>query len=138
MPVVLAADYPFLNVLWSMLIFMAFLLWIWLAVTCFIDIFRRPDIGGFVKALWVIIIIVTPYFGVLIYLIFYHRGIAERNAKGQEQSRQALDQAFDQRVREAAGSGGPAGEIETARGLLQSGAINEAEFERLKAKALAD
>jgi Phospholipase_D-nuclease N-terminal len=130
---VLAADYPFLDVLWSMLIFVAFLLWIWLAVTCFVDIFRRHDMGGFVKALWVIVIIITPYFGVLIYLIFYHRGIAERSARDQQEAQQA----FDERVRDAAGSQGPAAEIEKARGLLESGAINEAEFESLKAKALA-
>ena len=129
----LAADYPFLDVLWSMLIFVAFLLWIWLAVTCFVDIFRRHDMGGFVKALWVIVIIITPYFGVLIYLIFYHRGIAERSARDQQEAQQA----FDERVRDAAGSQGPAAEIEKARGLLESGAINEAEFESLKAKALA-
>ena len=129
----LAADYPFLDVLWSMLIFVAFLLWIWLAVTCFVDIFRRHDMGGFVKALWVIVIIITPYFGVLIYLIFYHRGIAERSARDQQEAQQA----FDERVRDAAGSQGPAAEIEKARGLLESGAINKAEFESLKAKALA-
>lgn len=139
MTVPFAADYPFLDVLWSILIFMAFFLWIWLAITCFADIFRRQDMGGFMKALWIILIIVTPYFGVLIYLIVYHRGMAERNAKGQEQAQQA----FDDRVREAAGSGGSGGsggsaaEIEKAHGLLQSGAINEAEFESLKAKALA-
>lgn len=133
MPVLSAADYPFLDVLWSMLIFVAFLLWIWLAVTCFVDIFRRHDMGGFVKALWVIVIIITPYFGVLFYLIFYHRGIAVRSARDQRQA----EQAFDDRVREAAGTQGPATEIEKARGLLESGAIDEAEFERLKAKALA-
>jgi Phospholipase_D-nuclease N-terminal len=128
----IAADYPFLNVLWSMLIFMAFFLWIWLAITCFADIFRRQDMGGFMKALWIILIIVTPYFGVLVYLIVYHRGMAERNAKGQEQ----VQQAFDDRVRQAAGSGGAAAEIEQAHGLLQSGAIDQREFDRLKAKAL--
>jgi phospholipase D-like protein/putative oligomerization/nucleic acid binding protein len=133
MPIVLAADYPFLDVLWSMLIFFAFFLWIWLAVTCFVDIFRRHDMGGFVKALWVIVIIITPYFGVLLYLIFYHRGIAERSARGEQQAQQA----FDDRVREAAGTQGPAAEIEKARRLRESGAINEEEFERLKAKALA-
>jgi hypothetical protein len=133
MTVPLAADYPFLNVLWSTLIFMAFVLWIWLAISCFADIFRRQDTGGFVKALWIIVIIVTPYIGVLIYLIFNHRGMAERSARGQEQAQRA----FDERVREAAGSGGSAAEIEKAHALLQSGAINETEFERLKAKALA-
>lgn len=130
----LAADYPFLDVLWSILIFMAFILWIWLAITCFMDIFRRRDTGGFAKALWIIFIIVLPYLGVLVYLIANHTGMAERQAKDVQEAQQA----FDERVREAAGSGGagPASEIEKARGLLDSGAINQEEFDRLKAKAL--
>jgi hypothetical protein len=133
MTVPLAADYPFLDVLWSIVIFMAFLLWIWLAITCFADIFRRHDMSGFMKALWILVIIVVPYFGVLIYLIAYHDGIAQRNMKDV----QASQQAFDDRVREAAGSSGSAAEIERAHGLLQSGAITQDEFDHLKAKALA-
>jgi Phospholipase_D-nuclease N-terminal len=128
----LAADYPFLEVLWSTLIFMAFILWIWLAITCFMDIFRRRDIGGFAKALWVIFIIVLPYLGVLVYLIANHGGMAERQTKDVQQA----EQAFDERVREAARSAGPAAEIESAQRLLESGAINQDEFERIKAKAL--
>jgi hypothetical protein len=128
----LAADYPFLEVLWSILVFMAFVLWIWLAITCFMDIFRRRDTGGFAKALWVIFIIVLPYLGVLVYLIANHRGMAERQAKDVQEAQQA----FDERVREAAASAGPAAEIEKAQGLLESGAINQEEFDRLKAKAL--
>ena len=133
MTVPLAADYPFLDVLWSMLIFMAFVLWIWLAITCFADIFRRHDMSGFLKALWIIVIIVIPYFGVLIYLIAYHGAwpIATRRTSRQSQA------AFDERVREAAGSGGAAAEIEKAHGLLQSGAITQDEFDRIKANALA-
>jgi hypothetical protein len=130
MTVPFAADYPFADVLWSMLIFTALLLWIWLAITCFTDIFRRRDTSGFVKALWVIVIILAPYLGVLVYLIVNHRGIAERNAKDVQQEQQAYDTLM--RARPA----GSAAEIAEARGLLQSGAINEAEFERLKARAL--
>ena len=136
-----AADYPFLDVLWTLVIFMAFLLWIWLAITCFGDIFRRHDMSGFLKALWVVLIILMPYLGVLIYLIVYHGGIAQRDA---EQTKQA-QQAFDARVREAAastgggaGGGGAASEIAEAHRLLESGAINQEEFDRLKRKALAD
>src|SRR3954447_18917869 len=99
MAVPLAADYPFLEVLWSMLIFMAFVLWIWLAIACFADIFRRHDMGGFLKAIWILAIIVVPYFGVLISLIAYHDSIAGRNAKDVE----ASQRAFDDRLREAAG-----------------------------------
>jgi Phospholipase_D-nuclease N-terminal/Short C-terminal domain len=131
-----AADYPFLDVLWSMLIFMAFVLWIWLAVACFADIFRRKDASGFVKALWVVALIVVPYLGVLVYLIMNSGGIAERN----EARVRDAQQAFDARVREAsgAGSGGAAAEIAEAQRLRESGAITDDEFARLKAKALAD
>ena len=61
----IAADYPFMNILWSMLIFMAFIMWIWIAIMIFADIFRRRDIGGFTKAVWVILIIFIPLFGAL-------------------------------------------------------------------------
>jgi Phospholipase_D-nuclease N-terminal/Short C-terminal domain len=132
MTVPIAADYPFLEVVGSMLIFMAFVLWIWLAITCFGDVFRRSDLSGFVKALWVIVLILVPYLGVLAYLIVNHGGMAERNMKQVQQAQQA----FDERVREAAGEAGPAAEIEKARGLRESGAISDAEFERLKARAL--
>jgi hypothetical protein len=87
---------------------MAFILWIWLAITCFMDIFRRRDTSGFAKALWVIFIIVLSYLGVLVYLIANHGGMAERQTKDVQQA----EQAFDERVREAARSAGPAAEIE--------------------------
>jgi hypothetical protein len=127
-----AADYPFLDVLWSMLVFMGFLMWVWTAILCFGDIFRRDDIGGFAKAIWIILIIFLPLLGVLIYLIAYHGGIAARNAR----TAAASQAAFDQHVREAAGTGGPATEIETARRLLEASTISQEEFEVMKAKAL--
>ena len=129
----IAADYPFLNILWSMLIFVGFIMWIWLAIMVFMDIFRRRDIGGFAKAIWIIFIIFIPLLGVLVYLIAYHQGIADRNEKGQE----AAQAAFDQQVKEAAGKGGPAGEIETAQKLLDAGTISQSEFDHIKSKALA-
>ncbi len=129
----IAADYPFLNILWDMLIFTALIMWIWIAIACFADIFRRRDIGGFAKAIWIIFIIFIPLFGVLVYVIAYHNGIAERNQKGAE----AAQAAFDQQVKEAAGKGGPASEIETAQKLLDAGTITQAEFDSVKAKALA-
>lgn len=128
----IAADYPFLDILWSMLIFMGFIMWIWLAIMCFADIFRRRDTGGFSKALWIIFIIFLPLLGVLVYLVVNHDGIAERNVKGAE----AAQAAFDQQVREAAGKAGPASEIETAQKLLAAGAITQAEFDAIKAQAL--
>ena len=134
-----AADYPFLDVLWTLIIFMAFLLWIWLAVTCFGDIFRRHDMSGFLKVVWVILIILMPYLGVFVYLLSNGAGIAKRNEAQAEQ----MHKAFDARVREAAassgsgGGGGAAAEIAEAHRLLESGAITQEEFASLKAKALA-
>jgi len=127
-----AADYPFLNILWSMLVFVGFFFWIWLAVTVFMDVFRRRDMGGFLKALWVIAVILVPLFGVLVYLLAYHNGIAERNAKQVE----AAQAAFDEQVRQAAGTAGPASEIATAQKLLDAGTISQAEFDAIKAKAI--
>ena len=127
----MAADYPFLDVFWSMIIFFFWVIWIWIVVTVLIDIFRRSDIGGFSKALWVIFVVVLPWLGVLIYLIAQHDGMRERSIK----QAQAQKQQFDDYVRDAAG--GSAGEIAKAKELLDSGAITQAEFDALKAKALA-
>jgi hypothetical protein len=128
---VLAADYPFLDILWTMFIFFLFVIWIWILITVFADIFRRKDVGGGSKALWIIFVIVLPYLGVLIYLIANHEGMADRNIQ-QMQKQQA---ATDDYIRSV--SGGSAAEIEKAKGLLDSGAITQAEFDTIKAKALA-
>ena len=127
----MAADYPFLDVFWSMIIFFFWVIWIWIVITVLIDIFRRRDIGGFAKAMWVIFVVILPWLGVLIYLIAQHDGMRERSIQ------QAQDQKaqFDQYVREAAG--GSADEIAKAKQLLDSGAITQDEFAALKAKALA-
>jgi uncharacterized membrane protein YcjF (UPF0283 family) len=126
----LAADYPFLDVLWTMILFFAWVAWLWIVVTVFVDLFRRDDIGGWGKAGWVVFVIVLPFLGVLIYLIAQHDGMQERN----ERQFRAQKAAFDQQVREAAG--GSASEIAKAKELLDSGAITQSEFEAIKAKAL--
>ena len=126
-----AADYPFLDVLWTMILFFAWVAWIWIAITIFVDIFRRHDIGGFAKAAWVVFVIVLPFLGVLIYLIAQHDGMRERSVK-QAQAQQA---AFDQYVRETAG--GSAAEIAKAKELLNAGTISQAEFDAIKAKAVS-
>ena len=128
----LAADYPFLDVLWTMLFFFAFIIWFWILITVFADIFRRKDTSGFSKVLWMIFVIVLPYLGVFIYLIANHEGMTERSMK-QAQAQQAQ---MDEYVKSVAGGGGAAAEIEKAKGLLDSGAISQAEFESIKAKAL--
>ena len=129
----LAADYPFLDVLWTMLIFFAWVIWFWLLITVFADIFRRRDIGGGAKTLWVILTIVLPFLGVFVYLLTQSDGMAERNAKQMEKA-QAQSEQY---IRSVAGSGGAAAEIEKAKALLDSGAITQAEFDAIKAKALA-
>ena len=129
----LAASYPFLDVLWSMFIFFMFVIWIWLLITVFADIFRRHDTSGFAKALWIIFVIILPYLGVLVYIIAEHGGMQERSMK-QAQTQQAQMDAY---VKTVAGSGGAAAEIEKAKGLLDSGAITQSEFDSIKAKALA-
>ena len=125
------ADFPFLEFLWSMMLFFAWLAWIWIAVTCFMDILRRSDIGGGHKALWVVFIILIPFLGVLVYLVAQHDGMRERS----DQAVKAQKAAFDDYVREAAG--GPAAEIAKAKELLDSGTITQAEFDAIKAKATA-
>jgi Phospholipase_D-nuclease N-terminal/Short C-terminal domain len=129
----LLANYNFASFLWDMLLVFAFVIWFWLLITVFSDIFRRHDSSGFGKALWIIFVIILPYFGVFIYLIANHEGMADRNMK-QMQAQQAQ---MDQYVKSVAGSGGAAAEIEKAKGLLDSGAITQSEFDALKAKALA-
>ena len=130
----LAADYPFLDLFWTMLLFFLWILWIWLLFTIFADIFRRHDISGWAKTAWIVFVIVLPFLGVFVYLITQNVGMTERNL---ERTRAQREQ-FDDYVRQTAGgAGGPAAEIDKAKQLLDSGAITQAEFEALKQKALA-
>ena len=129
----LAADYPFLEVLWTMFVFFAFIIWFWILITVFADIFRRHDTSGFTKVLWIIFVIIAPFLGVFIYLIANHDGMTERNIE----KAQAQQAQMDQYVKSVAGSGGAAAEIEKAKGLLDSGAITQSEYDAIKARALA-
>jgi hypothetical protein len=131
--VVVGADYPFLDVLWTMIIFFAFVIWIWIMITVFIDLFRRHDTSGWAKAAWVIFLIFLPLLGVLIYLIVNHQGMADRSAR----EVQAQQEQFDSYVQSVASSTDPGAQIEKAKQLLDSGAITQAEFDQMKAKALA-
>ncbi len=127
----IAADYPFLDILWTMIIFFAWVAWFWILITVFADLFRRHDIGGWGKAAWVVFLIVVPFLGVLVYLIAQHDGMRDRSTREAKEQRAA----FDQHVREAAG--GSAAEIAKAKELLDQGAISQAEFDRIKQKALS-
>ena len=131
----LAADYPFLDLMWTMLIFFIWILWFWLLFTVFADIFRRHDISGWAKAAWLIFTILLPFLGVFVYLITQNTGMTERNL---ERAR-AQKAQFDDYVRQTAGEsgGGATAEIERAKSLLDSGAINQSEFDAIKQKALA-
>jgi hypothetical protein len=129
----LATSYPFLDLLWDIMIFFAWVIYIWIAITVLIDVFRRHDLGGWAKAAWVILVIVIPFLGVLVYLIANHAGMAERRTKESE----AAQAQFDEYVRKAAGTGGAASEIAKAKQLLDSGAIDQKEFDAIKAKALS-
>ena len=129
----LAADYPFLDVVWTMFIFFMWILWFWLLFTVFADVFRRRDISGLGKTGWILFCIFLPFLGVFIYLISQGHHMAERNLS-QAQAQQA---AMDQYVRQTAGAGGPAAEIDQAKNLLDSGAITQEEFNAIKQKALA-
>ena len=128
-----ASSYPFLNVLWDILIIFAWVIFIWIAITVLIDVFRRRDISGWAKAAWVVFVVILPWIGVLVYLIANHDGMADRRMK----EVQASQAQFDDYVRTTAGTGGAASEIEKAKQLLDSGTITQAEFDAIKAKALA-
>jgi hypothetical protein len=123
--VLFAADYPFLDVLWTMLIFFAWVIWFWILITIFADLFRRDDASGWKKAIWIVFLIVTPF-------LANHEGMNQRNLR---QARASQEQ-FKDYVQSVSG-GGAAAEIEKAKGLLDSGAISQAEYDQIKAKALA-
>ena len=127
---VVAADYPLLDVVWTMFVFFGFVIWMWMLFVVFGDIFRRHDIGGWAKAGWSVLIIVFPLLGVLIYMIAQGKHMAERRMDDMQSAQAQLDQ----HIRTVAG--GPAGEIKQAKDLLDSGAITPAEFERIKSAVL--
>src|SRR5258708_4555042 len=119
---IFATSYPLLQVFWTILIFFAFLFWIMILFNVIGDIFRRRDISGWGKVLWLIVIILLPSLGVFIYLIAEHDGIAERSVKQQ----QAAQSQFDNYVQSVAAQRAPAEQIAKAKSLLDSGAITQA------------
>ncbi len=129
----LAADYPFFDLFWTMIIFFFWVIWIWMLIVILSDVFRRHDVGGGKKAIWCIFIILVPFIGVLSYLFANSDGMAERRMRDVQSSQAQMDD----RIRSVASTGGPAAEIENAKRLLDTGAITQEEFEAIKAKALA-
>ena len=127
----MAADYPFGEVFWTIVVFFAWVAWFWVVITVFADLFRRHDISGWGKAAWVVFVIVVPFLGVLVYLIAQHDGMRDRSMKQAQEQKAAMD-AY---VRDTAG--GSAAEIAKAKELLDAGTITQAEFDAIKAKAVS-
>ena len=125
-------DFSFLDLIWTIIIIYALFVVIMMLVSIVADLFRDRGLSGWAKAGWVILLLVFPLLGILIYLIARHEGMAERAAAQQK----AAKAEFDSYVRETAGGGGPAQEIAAAKDLLDSGAITQEEYDALKAKAL--
>jgi hypothetical protein len=130
---VIASSYPLLDLFWTILWIFGFIIWIWLLIMIFGDIFRSHDIGGWAKALWTIFVIVLPLLGILVYLIARGGGMHERAA----QQAQQQQQAFEAYVRQSAGTTNTADELAKLVDLKNSGALTDAEFEAQKAKLLA-
>lgn len=135
---IIAADYPFLDILGTMLVFFLWVMWFWCLILVIGDVFGRTDIGGWSKAAWTLVLLIVPVFGMLVYLIAHGRGMAERRATDAARAQAQLDQ----HIRTvAAGNGGsaptPSDEIARAKQLLDSGAIDATEYEQLKRRALA-
>jgi hypothetical protein len=127
------ADFGSGQVFWSMLWFFLFFIWIWILITVFADIFRSHDMGGGAKALWVIFVIILPYLGVFVYLIARGHKMSEHAME----AAQANDAAARAYIQQAAGtSASTADELARLASLKEQGVIDDAEFQRLKAKAI--
>ena len=133
MKVLASTDYPLLNVMWTMFAFFMWVIWIWLLITVFADLFRRSDISGWGKAGWCVMVLVLPFLGVFIYLVAQGHNMQKRTQAEQE----ASQKQFDSYVRSVSSNGHTTSEIGEAKQLLDSGAITADEYETIKRKALA-
>ena len=134
MPLAVSSSYPLLNIFWTMLEFFLWVIWIWILIMVFIDIFRSHDLSGWAKALWFLFVLFIPLIGVLVYLIARGGSMGERAA----QQAQRQDEEFRSYVQQAAsGSANPADQLAKLADLRDRGVISAAEFEREKAKVLA-
>jgi len=127
------SSYPLLNVFWSILLFFLWVMWFWVLIMVFIDIFRSRDLSGWAKALWFLFVLLIPLIGVLVYLIARGGRMQERTA----QEAQQQDRQFRAYVQEAAGSQSSADQLAKLADLRERGVITAAEFETQKAKVLA-
>jgi hypothetical protein len=127
------AAYTFGDVMWTMFVFFAWILFFWLLFGVFGDLFSRHDVSGWAKAGWTVFVIILPFLGIFVYLISQGKGMGERA----QQRAQAQQTQMDDYVRSVASSSSPTEEIAKGKQLLESGAITQAEFDQLKARALA-
>jgi hypothetical protein len=130
----LSSSYPLLDIFWTMLEIFMFVIWIWLLIVVFSDIFRSHDMGGGAKALWVILVVILPYLGVLVYLIARGGSMHERAVTQAKQQQQA----FDAYVKQTAGAAGgsSADQLSKLADLKAKGVLTDAEFEAEKSKLL--
>jgi hypothetical protein len=132
MSLAVATNYPLLNAFWTMFEFFLWVLWIWVLIWIFIDIFRSHDLSGWAKALWFLFVLIVPLIGVLVYLIVRGSTMHERAVRQAQQQ----DEEFRSYVQDAAGSS-PADQLAKLADLRDRGVITTDEFEREKAKVLA-
>jgi ABC-type multidrug transport system fused ATPase/permease subunit len=126
-------SYPVLGAFWTILMVFLWVIWFWILITIFIDIFRSHDLNGWEKALWFLFVLLLPLIGVLVYLIA-RGGKMHEHA---QQEAQLQDQQFRQYVQEAAGSESTADQLSKLADLRDRGVITPAEFESQKAKILS-
>jgi type VI protein secretion system component VasK len=132
------SSYPLLNLFWTMFIFFLWVIWIWILIWVFIDIFRSHDLGGFAKALWFLFVLFIPVIGVLVYLIARGGKMQERAAQQAQQQAQQQDAEARAYIQEAASSpASSADQLAKLADLRDRGVISAAEFDREKAKVLA-
>jgi len=130
----LAYTYPLADLFGTMLGLFVFFIWFWLLIVIFGDIFRSQDMGGGAKALWVIFVIVLPFLGIFVYLIARGGKMHERA----EQAAQQQQKAFDEYVKQTAGTAGSSSdELAKLADLKAQGVLTDAEFEAQKAKILS-
>ena len=127
------AAYTFGDVMWTMFVFFAWILFFWLLFGVFGDLFSRHDVSGWAKAGWTVFVIILPFLGIFVYMISQGKGMGERA----QQRAQAQQSQMDDYVRSVASGSSPTEEIAKGKQLLESGAITQAEFDQLKARALA-
>jgi ABC-type multidrug transport system fused ATPase/permease subunit len=131
------ADVSFIDIFWSMLWFFFLFIWIVILVHILTDLFRDHTLSGGTKTLWVLFLVFLPFLAVLVYVITRGKGMAERSAARQQQAQEQFEGYVRSVATTEGGTAAPADQIAQAKQLLDSGTIDQAEFDRLKAKALA-